>query len=347
MATKKTGTTFEDVMRDLRAGKFAPVYILMGEEAYYIDQISDYIMENALTPEERDFNLSVSFGIDVQPSQIVDTARRFPMMAPRQVVIVKEAQNLKSFDLIEKYIEKPVSTTILVICYKNSTIDGRKKILAKASAQGVVFNSEKIRESDLPRFVEDYVKSKGAKIDFKSSHMVAEYIGSDLCRITSEIDKVLISLPEEKKQITPDIIEDRVGISKDFNGFELKNAIVEHDIYKASLIIEYFRSSPKTSKQNKSNAYSIVYLLFSYFQNLLIAYYTPKPQTQESIAKYLELYPSWRAKEYIDGMKNYPAKKVMKIISKIREIDAKSKGIDNPNTPMEELLRELIFYILY
>ncbi len=347
MATKKTGTTFEDVMRDLRAGKFAPVYILMGEEAYYIDQISNFIMENALSPEECDFNLSVFFGVDVQPSQIVDTARRFPMMAPRQVVVVKEAQNLKSLDLIEKYIEKPVGTTILVICYKNAAIDGRKKILAKASIKGVVFNSEKIKDQDLPRFVEDYVKSKGAKIDVKSSHMVAEHIGSDLCRITSEIDKVLLSLPEDKKQITPEVIEDRVGISKDFNGFELKNAIVEHDIYKASLIVEYFRSSPKTSKTNKSNAYSIVYLLFSYFQNLLIAYYTPNPKTQESIAQNLELYPSWRAREYIEGMRNYSGNKVMKIISKIREIDAKSKGINNPNTPMEELLRELIFYILY
>ncbi len=341
----KDQTTFLEIMRDLRAGKFLPVYILMGEEAYYIDQISDFIQENALSQEECDFNLSIFYGLDSQASQIVDSARRFPMMASRQVVIVKEAQNLKSFEQIERYIEKPLETTILVICYKNGTIDGRKKIIAKASAQGVVFNSEKIKDKDLLPFISNYVKSKGATIDYKSTEMIAEHIGADLCRITSELDKVIISIENESKRITPEIVEDRVGISKDFNGFELRSAIVERNLYKANLIIEYFRSAPKTSKSNKTNAYSIVPLLFSYFQNLLIAYYSPNPKTNKSVASWLDLRGEWAAREYMEGMQNYSAKKTFDIISKIREIDAKSKGIDNPNTPIEELLRELVFYI--
>ena len=330
-------------MRNLKAGDYAPVYILMGEESYYIDKISDFIEKNALAPEERDFNLSVVFGSDVQPNQIVDMARRYPMMSERQVVIVKEAQNIKNWERIERYMEKPMMTTVLVICHKNGSIDGRKKILAKAAAVGIVFESKKKREYELPAFIESYLKLSGpATIDNKAAQMIADHIGADLCRLTSELDKLILSLPANDKRVTPEAVEDGIGVSKDFNAFELRSAIVNRDVVKANRILNYFSGNPKTG-----NSYMLVPMLFSFFQNLLIAYYAPQPRTEDSVAKWLDLRGWWVAKDYITGMRNYTGVKVMQIISKIRETDAKSKGLDNPNTPIGELLRELIFFILH
>ena len=342
MAEKKTAT-FEGIMADLKAGRFAPVYILMGEESYYIDKISGFIEQNALKPEDRDFNQSVVFGSDVQPSSIVDMARQYPMMAERQVVIVKEAQNLRNWELIERYIENPVKTSVLVICYKNGSIDGRKKILAKAAAVGVVFESKKKRDYELPSFIALYLKKNGrADIDNKAAQMIADHIGADLNRVTSELDKLILSMPENDRRVTPDMVEERIGVSKDFNAYELRNAIAARDVFKANRIVEYFSSGPKAG-----SAYMLASSLFSYFQNLLIAYYAPKPRTDDVVAKWLGLKNRWAAKEYIMGMQNYTGVKVLQIISKIRETDAKSKGLDNPNTPIGELLKELVFFILH
>ncbi len=342
MAEKKTAT-YESIMRDLREGKYAPVYILMGEESYYIDKISSFIETNALRDEERDFNQSVVFGSDVQPNQIVDMARRYPMMAERQVVIVKEAQNIRNWERIERYVEKPMQTTVLVICHKNGSIDGRKKILAKAAAVGVVFESKKKRDYELPAFIESYLKMNGrATIDNKAAQMVADHIGADLSRLTSELDKLILSLSDNDRRVTPEIVEERIGVSKDFNAYELRSAIVNRDVLKANRILYYFNANPKAG-----NAYMLVPMLFSYFQNLLIAYYAPKPHTEDGIARWLDLRGGWAARDYIAGMRNYTGVKVMQIIAKIRETDAKSKGLDNPNTPVGELLRELIFFILH
>lgn len=331
-------------MRDLRAGKYAPVYILMGEEAYYIDKISDFIAENALTPEERDFNLSVVFGLDVQPGQIVDIARRYPLMAARQVVIVKEAQNIKDWDRLELYVEKPVKSTVLVICYKNGTIDRRKKIITKAAAQGVVFVSEKKKyDNEIESFIREYVKTNtSATIDDKAVTMLKEHIGNDLNRMASEIDKLLLSLTEDKKRITPELVEYKTGISKDFNAFELKDAIVKRDIMKANQIIDYFKDNPKAQ-----SVYVVIPTLFSYFQNLLLAHFAPQPYREDSVAEYLGLKSAWSAQDYVKGVGYYNKNKVIGIISKLREMDAKSKGLDNPNTPIGELLKELVFYILH
>ena len=342
MAEKKIAT-YDSIMRDLREGRYAPVYILMGEESYYIDKISSFIEDNALKPEERDFNQSVVFGSDVQANQIVDMARRYPMMAERQVVIVKEAQNIKNWERLEHYVEKPMQTTVLVICHKNGAIDGRKKILAKAAAVGVVFESKKKREYELPAFIESYLKVNGrATIDNKAAQMIADHIGSDLSRLTGELDKLILSMTDNDRRVTPEVVEARIGVSKDFNAFELRSAIVNRDVTKANRILYYFNGNPKAG-----NAYMLVPMLFSYFQNLLIAYYAPRPYTDDGVARWLELRGGWAAKDYITGMRNYSGVKVMQIISKIRETDAKSKGLDNPNTPVGELLRELIFFILH
>lgn len=342
MAEKSTAT-FDTIMRDLRAGKYAPVYILMGDEAYYIDKISDFIAENALAPEERDFNQTVVFGADVTASRVADMAKRYPMMAERQVVVVKEAQNIKNWDGLEKYLDNPQPTTVLVLCHKNGTIDGRKKIVGKAAAVGVVFESKKKKESELPVFIEHYLKVNGnATIDNKSAFIIAGHIGADLSRLTGELDKLIISLPEDDRRVTPEIIEGRIGVSKDFNAYELRSAVAAKDVKKANLIVRYFDKNPKSG-----GVFVLIPTLFSYFQNLMIAYYAPNRMNENEVAKWLDLRTSWQARDYMTGMRNYTGVKVMQIISKIRETDAKSKGIDNPNTPVGELMRELIFFILH
>ena len=335
--------TYSSIMKELQSGQFRPVYYLMGEESYYIDKICDYIAEHALQPEERDFNQTIMFGSDVNASQIADAARRYPMMAERQVVIVKEAQNLKNTDALEKYIKQPLTSTVLVICHKNGKIDGRKRELVKAIQQaGVLFESQKLKERDLPTFIENYAKQKNAAIDPKSTQLIADAIGADLSRLVSELEKVLLSLPEENKKITPQVVEDRIGVSKDFNGFELRDAIVNKNVFKANQIVNYFEKNPKAG-----SIYSFLPMLFNYFQNLMLAYYCPEKGSQERVAEWLELRSPWAAKDYMTGMRNFTAMKTMQIISKLREIDAKSKGLDNPNTPPEELMKELIFFILH
>ena len=300
--------TFDSIMADLKARKFVPLYYLMGEEPYYIDRIAD-----------------VLFGSDVTGAQIADYARRYPMMAEYQVLIVKEAQNVKQTEALEKYFKSPMPSTILVMCHKNGTVDGRKRDYVKAiQSAGVLFESKKLRDRDLPAFIEGYLKRRQVSIDPKSTQMIADNIGSDLSRLTGELDKVVL------------------GVSKEFNGYELRDAIVNRNVYKANQIIKYFDENPKSG-----GLYSFLPLLFNYFQNLMIAYYAPNNQSQERVAEFLEIKQPWAAKIFMTGMRNYSGMKVMQIISKLREIDAKSKGLDNPNTSAGELMKELIFYILH
>ena len=335
--------TFEQIIQDLEARKFVPLYYLMGDESYYIDRISDYIAEHVLSPEERDFNQTVLFGSDVTGAQIADYARRYPMMSEYQVLIVKEAQNIKNTEGLEKYFKSPQPSTILVMCHKNGKVDGRKKEYVKAiQSAGILFESTKLKEKELPGFIEGYLKARQVSIDAKSTQMIADNIGADLSRLTGELDKVVLSLPENDRKVTPQVVEDQIGVSKEFNSFELRDALVNRNVYKANLIIKYLDENPKAG-----GLYAFLPMLFNYFQNLMIAYYAPNNKSQEAVAEWLELGKSWFAKDYMTGMRNYPAMKVMQIISKIREIDAKSKGLDNPNTPPGELMKELIFYILH
>ena len=341
MAENKNAT-FDGIMRDLRARKYAPVYYLMGDEPYYIDKITDYIAENVLRPEERDFNQTVMFGSDVSIGQVVDAAKRYPMMADRQVVIVKEAQNLNNTEPLEYYLQKPLASTVLVMCHKNGTIDRRKKLAAMVERTGVLFESKKMRERDLPPFIENYLKAKGASIDPKSQQVIADSIGADLNRLVGELDKLLIALPADDRRVTPAVVERQIGVSKDFNAFELRDAIVNKNVFKANQIVKYFDENPKAG-----NIYSFIPMLFNYFQNLLVAFYCPQKGSPDALAKWLDLRSAWAAKDYMTGMRNFKATKVLQIIYKIREIDAKSKGLDNPNTPPEELMKELIFFILH
>ncbi len=341
MAESKPNT-YASIMQELKAGKYRAVYCLHGDESFYIDKITDYIAEHALAPEERDFNQTVLFGSDTTAAKVVDAARRYPMMAERQVVIVKEAQNLRSTDALEKYMKQPQKTTVLVMCYKNGKIDGRKREFLKTIQQaGILFESQKLKDRELPAFIENYLRERQVAIDPKSTQLIAEAIGADLSRLTGEMDKVILALPENDRRVTPQVVEDQIGVSKDFNGFELKDAIVNRNIFKANQIMNYFDKNPKAG-----SIYSFLPLLFAYFQNLMLAYYAPQ-KTQEGVASWLDMKSPWAAKDYMTGMRNYTGKKVLQIISKIREIDAKSKGLDNPNTPASELMKELIFFILH
>lgn len=334
--------TYSTVMRDLQARKFAPVYYLMGDEAYYIDKISDWIAENVLQPEERDFNQTILFGSDVTAAQVIDMAKRYPMMSEYQVVIVKEAQNIRHMEPVEAYLQKPLTSTILVFCHKNGALDRRKRLVGVIDKVGVLYESKKLKERDLPAFIENYLREKGVGIDDKSNQLIAESIGSDLNRLTSELDKLIISLPENDRRVTPQIVEDQIGVSKDFNGFELRDAIVYKNVFKANQIIDYFDKNPKAG-----SIYAFLPLLFNYFENLMIAFYCPKRNDPNEVARYLDMKSSWAVQQYMTGMRNYTGMKTLQIIRKIREIDAKSKGLDNPNTPPGELMKELVFFILH
>ena len=335
-------TTYAGIMRDLQARKFAPVYYFMGDEPYYIDKICDYIAENVLAPEERDFNQTVLFGSEVSAAQVVDVAKRYPMMSEHQVVIVKEAQNLKNTEALDFYLQKPLKSTVLVMCHKNGSIDKRKRLATTIDRVGVLFESKKLRERDLPAFIENYLRAKGASADPKSQQIIADHIGADLSRLVGELDKLLLALPDSDRRVTPAVVEQQIGVSKDFNAFELRDAIVNKNVFKANQIIKYFDENPKAG-----NIYSFLPMLFNYFQNLMIAYYCPQKGSSDALAKWLELKSQWAVKDYITGMRNYKGVKVLQIISKIREIDAKSKGLDNPNTPPGELMKELIYFTLH
>lgn len=343
MAEKKATVTFDAIMRDLKSGKYAPVYILMGDESYYIDRITDYIAENVLDPDDRDFNQTVVFGADTTAAQVVDMAKGYPVMpAAHRVVIVKEAQGLKSLDALERYFEKPLASTLLVIAYKNGTIDRRKKVVGKAEAVGVVFESKKKRDYELPAFIETYLKKNHVAIDPKSAAMIAEHIGADLSRLISELDKVMISLPDDNRRVTPDIVEHEIGVSKEFNIFELKTAIIERNVFKANQIVKYFDKNPKAG-----SLFSCLPLLYTFFQNLMVAFYAPDKNNDNNLAAFLELKSVWALKDYRVGMRNFSAMKTLQILAKIRETDAKSKGLDSLNTSTDDLMRELIFFILH
>ena len=342
MAEKKSGMSFEAIMKDLMARKFAPVYVLMGDEPFYIDKICDYLLENVLKPEERDFNQTVLFGADTTAAQIADQCRGYPMMAEHRLVVVKEAQNLKSLEALERYLENPVKSTVLVYCYKGGTVDRRKKIVPRAEKVGVVFESKKLYDRQLPGFIETYLKARRTTIEPKATLMIADHVGADLHRLTSELDKVLISLPESDRRVTPEVVEREIGVSKDFNAFELRSALINRDVFKANQIIKYFDNNPKSG-----SLYALLPMLFSYFQNLMIAYYAPNKQNENELAKFLDLRSVWGVRDYTLGMRNYSGVKVMEIIDKMKEVDAKSKGLDNPFTSAGELMKELVFFILH
>lgn len=335
-------TTYEEIARNLKNKIYSPVYFLMGEEDYYIDRISDYIMDTVLTETEKEFNLTLLYGSDTDIVSIINAARRYPMMSKYQVVIVREAQNLKNLDELIHYLQKPMSSTILVMCYKHGTLDRRKKITAELEKAGVLFESKKLKDTQLPGFISSYLKRKQVEIEPKASEMMAEFVGTDLNRMAGELEKLIITLPAGQKRITAEQIERNIGISKDYNNFELRNALIEKDVFKANQIVKYFDKNPKAG-----SLFACLPLLYSYFQNLMVAFYAPDRNNDNNLAAFLDLKSVWGLKDYRTGMRNFTAMKTLQILSKLREIDAKSKGLDNQNTSTGDLMKELIFFMLH
>lgn len=334
-------TTYEEIVRNLKNRVYAPVYFLMGEEDYYIDRISDYILDTVLTETEKEFNQTVLFGTDTDMAAIINAARRYPMMSEHQVVVVKEAQGLRSLDDLTYYLQKPLLSTILVFCYKHGSLDRRKKIVAEIEKHGVLFESKKLKDSQLPGFISSYLKRKKIEIEPKASEMMAEFIGADLNRMAGELEKLVITLPSGQRRITPEQIERNIGISKDYNNFELRSALIAKDVLKANQIIKYFGENPKNNPLQMTLA-----VLFNFFSNLMLAYYAPQ-RNEQGIAAFLGLRSPWQAKDYMAAMQKFSGNKVLQIISAIRNCDAKSKGVGNPSISDEDLLRDLVFFILH
>ncbi|MBR5860242.1 MAG: DNA polymerase III subunit delta [Bacteroidaceae bacterium] len=333
--------TYESIMSELKSGVYKPVYYLMGEEGYFTDRITSYIIENALTEVERDFNLTVFYGLDTDIDTIVTAAKRFPMMAERQVIVVKEAQMLKNLDALQFYLQAPQPTTVLVFAHKNGSIDKRKKVASELERSGVVLDSKKMREDQLPAFINSYLREKQLTADNKSVLMMKESVGADLSRLAGEIDKLAIALPVGSVNITPELVEEHIGISKEYNNFELQNALVNKDILKANKIINYFAQNPKKNPIQMTLA-----LLFGFFSNVMMCYYAPD-KSERGVAEFLGLRSAWGVGDYIKAMRNYKAVHVLEILHLIRLADAQSKGAEGPQTTDGEIMRELLYRILH
>ena len=333
--------TFEQLKSDISARKFQPVYLFMGDESYYIDELTNLLIGNVVPKEEKDFNQHILYGAETNTSAIITLSRSFPMMSDIQLIVVKEAQGLKKIEELDIYIKNPLKSTILVLNYKNGTLDKRKKLYAEIDKQGVVFESKKIPEYKIPAFVQSHFMLKGYGIDQKPAQMLTDFLGNDLSKLVNEMDKLILSVPPNEKRITAELIEQNIGISKDFNNFELLKAIITKDILKANQIAFYFEKNPK----NNPFIVTLV-VLFNFFSNLMICYWE-KDKSENNIANALGFRNPYQAKDYVLALRNYNAFKSMEIISLLRTYDSKCKGVDNPSTPDGELLKELIYKILH
>lgn len=327
------------LVNDIQSGRIKPIYFLMGEEPYYIDKISWYIENNILAEEEKGFNQMVLYGRDVSIDEIISSAKRYPMMAERQVVIVKEAQDLsRTIEQLAKYAENPQPSTVLVINYKYKKIDKRKALYKTINKMGVVFESKKLYENQVPEWIRRTLSTKQYSISPKAAQMLVEFLGTDLSKINNELEKLQLIVPEGA-QITPEVIEENIGISKDFNNFELRKAIGEKDRVKANQIINYFAENPK------ENPFVVtVALLFNFFSQLL-HYHGLNDKSPRAVASSLRINPYF-VSEYTNAARNFPMKKVSEVISILREYDVKGKGVGANALPTRDLLKEMMVRVM-
>ncbi|SDR66069.1 DNA polymerase III subunit delta [Gramella sp. MAR_2010_147] len=327
------------IVNDIQKGNIKPIYFLMGEEPYYIDRISDFIEENVLSEEERGFNQMLIYGRDTNIDEIVSNAKRYPMMAERQVVIVKEAQDLsRTIEKLVDYAENPQPTTVLVVCYKYKKIDKRKKLYKAVNKTGVIFEGKRLYENQVGDWITRNLKSRGYSISPKASQMLVEFLGTDLGKIDNELEKLQLICPAGTV-ISPEIIEENIGISKDFNNFELRKAIGEKDSLRAHRIINYFSQNPKDNPMVVT-----ISLLFSYFSQIL-QYHGLNDKSKGVVAKQLKVSPYF-VSDYVTAARNYPMKKVSHAISLLQETDVKSKGVGATNISQGDLLKELLVKIM-
>lgn len=326
------------IVNDIKGGNIKPIYFLMGEEPYYIDKLSEYIEANVLSEEEKGFNQTVLYGRDITIEDVVSTAKRYPMMADRQVVIIKEAQELsRTIDKIENYAENPMPTTVLVFCYKYKTLDKRKKTTKLLAKNGIVFESKKLYENQVGDWIKRVLSGKKYAIEPKASAMLVEFLGTDLSKINNELEKLQIILPTGSTISAKDI-EENIGFSKDYNVFELRKAIGERDQLKAYKIAENFAHNPKDNPLVMTTG-----LVFGFFVQLL-KYHGLKDKNPKNAAAVLGVNPFFM-KDYDIAIKNYPMRKVSQIVSALRDTDIKSKGVGANNLSQADLLREMLYKI--
>jgi DNA polymerase-3 subunit delta len=331
--------TFEEVMGNLKKKIYHPVYFLQGDEPYYIDKISDYISENLLTAEEKGFNQTILYGKDLDIRLVIANAKRYPMMSNYQVVIVREAQHIKEIELLEKYLESPLNSTILVFCYKYKTLDKRTKLYKLVDQKGAVYESKKIYDDQLPTWITNYLRLQQASIEPQAAAMIGEFLGSDLSKVVNELDKLIISVPKGVK-ITPDHVAENIGISKNFNVFELQNALGDRNILKANQIVNYFGENPTANPIGLTIAN-----LFGYFSKVL-KYHFLEDKSERNAAAVIGINQFF-VKNYARAARNYDIRKLVEIISHLREYDLKSKGWGNVSASQADLQKEMIYRIFH
>ncbi|MFC2117848.1 DNA polymerase III subunit delta [Bacteroidota bacterium] len=332
--------SYSQILNDLKNKNYKPIYFLMGEEPYYIDKISEFILNNILNEDEKTFNQTVLYGKDTDIETIDITARRFPMMASHHVVVIKEAQYLKNIENLKHYIGKPLNSTILVMCYKHKSFDKRKQIYKILSKSAVIFESNKLYDNKVPGWIAQYLKSHNCTIDPGAGQIMNEFLGNDLSKIANELDKLMLTLPSGSNVITTSHIEENIGISKDYNSFELTKALAQKNSLKAYRIVDYFGKNQKENHINK-----VISSLYYFFSKVL-SYYFINDKTPANIAVALQVHPFF-VRDYQQAAQNYSYEKVSMIISYLREYDTRSKGVNDSGTQAGELLREMVYKILH
>ena len=328
--------TVQDIVAEIDAKQFSPIYFLMGDEPYFIDWLTDYMLSHILTPEQQDFDQLVMYGKDLDSAaRVVTAARQYPMASPWQVIAVKEAQSVSDLeDVLARYMQQPMPTTVLIVNYKGKTLDKRRKLAAELQKSGVVFESKKLYDSQVPAWIRSCAAQKGLEVDEKACQMLADFLGTDLGRIVTELDKLRIVLGGPGK-VTPALVERNIGISKDFNNFELIDALRRRDALKAHQIARYFAANPKDHPLVLTNI-----TLFDFFSKLLLYIYLVD-KSPMNVASKLGVPPS-RVRDYEMAAANYKPMKVFNNLSLVREFDAKSKGFGQSATDDGELLKELL-----
>jgi DNA polymerase-3 subunit delta len=324
----------EKILNDLKKQNFKPIYWLEGDEEYFIDQIIHYAENKILTESEAGFNLTVFYGRDAAWTDVVNSCRRYPMFSERQVVILKEAQSMKDVEKLESYIEKPLSSTCLFVAYKNKKLDGRTKLAKMLKDKAVLFSSKKLYDNELPEWTSDLVKSKGYTISNKALFLLIDHIGNDLSRLNNEIDKLTLNL-SSRKNITEDDIENFVGISKEFNVFELQQAIASRDLYKAVRIIQYFGANPKAAPLQL-----IFPSLYNFFSKVLMVYSVPS-RDEKSIAAAIGVHPFF-VKDYMQSAMKFSHHEIEKVLLLLYEYNLRNVGVNDAGTEDADLLKEMV-----
>ena len=333
--------TYEEIRGGILNNKFMPVYLFQGEEPYFINQLTELLIERVLDDSERDFNQTLVYGADVDVATVINAAKRFPMMSERQLVVVKEAQNLKNIEELVYYVKQPQPSTVLVLNYKYGKLDGRKKLSVEIDKVGILFESKRIYENKIPAFITSYLQSKQVAIDPKSAQILTNYLGNNLSKLTNELEKLIISLPENQRRITPERIEANVGISKDFNNFELQSAIAVRDVLKVYQIIKYFGENPKSNPMIPT-----LNTLYNFFSNLMICHFS-KDKSESTLMTILDLRYNFQVTDYMKALRIYNSFKTLEIIALLREYDAKSKGFGNTSASEGDLMKELAYKIMH